>query len=402
MADIMDPPKPESIEESSASSTHQELVQSLERIGSSLDLTLDFEKKFPIEDIPSDVVTELPDYDRGLVTRRFCIAGLIAAWVSIVGCLILGATVTARVPNNLYLYQTTLTWTSGALVSLIVNVFITFITDAMGYIHGVSLRWVLYREGHLHFNTNLRLFRTSQNYVPNMWPVNIIWIVSLVTCYGASSEMFIRGQFILEDANGNFFRSTFTYVNGIAVLAMAVGLLGMAMVTTWIIFFDSKGILTWSANALNNTLVLLHHNGHRRLNRCMVSLASGGSYRTTNLRKPLGKQMGASVSNAAMKYVIVLIWIWSLMVLICFVLLVIRTRQEALDSVVWLTKDTWAFSFSWEVIMEESGQIEVESWDSHRYRCLEVISDELAEHVILPVQGTVTLDIGTVPDFADK
>jgi hypothetical protein len=346
---VMSPPSPEYIEEeSSTSSTHPDLVQSLDRIDRSLDLEIEFEKKILVEEI--NLNPDLPDYDRGLVTRRLCIVGLVGAWIAIISCLVLGGIITARVSANLY--QTDLTWTSGPFVSLAVNIFVVFITDAMGYIHGVSLRWALYREDRLHFNTNLRLFRSARNYVPNMWPLNILWIVSLVTCYAASSEMIIEGELVEENVNDDFSVVVCSYVNGIALLAMAIGLSGMAMSTTWVIIFGSEDILTWSSNPLNNTLVLLHHTFHKRRGRCMSSVASIRPDSKAN--KPRTTETCASASNATIKYVILILWIWPLVVLIWFVLLVILTRKQVLYAVLvgLIEPISWSFSFSWVWAMD--------------------------------------------------
>lgn len=166
-------------------SSHYGILQNLDEIGSSLDLTLKFETAVIIEEIYPTESKKLPKYDRGLITRRACLAGLVCAWIAAIVCVVLGCLVIVRAPGHMY--WSVFTWRGVSLVSLLVNVFVTLVTDAMCYIHGVSLRWALHREGRLHSNSNVRLLSSSRTHAPNSWPMNLVWFSSLVCCYAASN-----------------------------------------------------------------------------------------------------------------------------------------------------------------------------------------------------------------------
>ncbi len=61
----------------------------------------------------------------------------------------------------------------------------------MGYIHTVSLRWSLQREGKLDFNSNLRLLTSSRKSWPNAWYCNMIFLCGIVLSYSSTSLIFL-------------------------------------------------------------------------------------------------------------------------------------------------------------------------------------------------------------------
>lgn len=66
---------------------------------------------------------------------------------------------------------TSLSEGSAEVLAFIVNMILTFITDTLGYIHTVSLRWELYLEGGLTFDTNIRLLSSAQLSAANSWSI---------------------------------------------------------------------------------------------------------------------------------------------------------------------------------------------------------------------------------------
>lgn len=75
--------------------------------------------------------------------------------------------------------------------SLLVNLALTFVTDSLSYVHSMSLRWALAKEGRLEFNTNIRLLTSSLSIGPNRWWANAISLLTLMLYYGATSVLFI-------------------------------------------------------------------------------------------------------------------------------------------------------------------------------------------------------------------
>ncbi|OCK86474.1 hypothetical protein K432DRAFT_284596, partial [Lepidopterella palustris CBS 459.81] len=71
-------------------------------------------------------------------------------------------------------------------------VVITIINDTLGNIHTVTLRWALYRENRLEFNSNLRLFSSTKS-IWNSWYVNLFILVCVIATY-ASSPFLLLGD----------------------------------------------------------------------------------------------------------------------------------------------------------------------------------------------------------------
>jgi len=69
--------------------------------------------------------------------------------------------------------------TATMILSLVFNTVFTFCIDSMAFVHSVSLRWALYSEQRLEFNTNLRLLTSSSKSGPNRWYTNIFSMICL-------------------------------------------------------------------------------------------------------------------------------------------------------------------------------------------------------------------------------
>jgi hypothetical protein len=77
-------------------------------------------------------------------------------------------------------------------VSFAFKLAFTILSDQLNYIHAVSLRWALYREGRLNSNTNIRLIASSRNTPPNRWWTNLFSICCLILCYSALSQLYME------------------------------------------------------------------------------------------------------------------------------------------------------------------------------------------------------------------
>lgn len=136
------------------------------------------------------------NHDKAAGTKRLCIAGLVCSLVisftMIVSGLVLGSTVSEARPKWNYFKMTNL---SRALMSLGFNVVTTTITESLGYVHGTGLRWALWNEKRLHFNTNLRLWTYSRNSFPNGRICNIPYFICTAICYAASGMIIVEWDF---------------------------------------------------------------------------------------------------------------------------------------------------------------------------------------------------------------
>ena len=172
----------------------------------------------------------LPEYDVSRTTAIFCITGLIFTWLVVIACLIATILVIKLPRSSSKIYfplSTTLRYirlstTASEVLSFTINILVALITDSLGYIHGTSLRWALYREDRLHFNTNIRLFTSAGRSTPNRWPANALCMASLILCYAATSQLLIKGPL----SNG------MVSINGMAIAALGFSLICQAAVAS--------------------------------------------------------------------------------------------------------------------------------------------------------------------------
>lgn len=142
---------------------------------------------------------------------------------------------------------------------LIVSLLVTFISDSLGYVHATSLRWALFREGRLEYNTNFRLFISARTSFANRWFMNLLSAFSLILCYASTSALILRG-------NGG--RHKDLAANAIALLCLSLGLLGQVLTAAICLRHHDTRIPSWSANPLWNTMVL-------RQSQALVKCRSG-------------------------------------------------------------------------------------------------------------------------------
>ncbi|KAF5632606.1 hypothetical protein F25303_9337 [Fusarium sp. NRRL 25303] len=107
-------------------------------------------------------------YDINTSTRLQCVIGVFIGGLLALACIGSGIYVLATRKEKLALHVDINT-TAREVLSLVFNIILTFCIDSMAFAHSVSLRWALYREHKLEFNTNLRLFTNSTKSGPNRW-----------------------------------------------------------------------------------------------------------------------------------------------------------------------------------------------------------------------------------------
>ncbi|KAM0431861.1 hypothetical protein ACHAPT_005113 [Fusarium lateritium] len=192
----------------------------------------------------------LPHFDEAIATKQYCQVSLYTSYaISVIAlaCSIWllaaeGGIITVSIPGDVGQGVTSV----GEIIPLVLNILITGCTEAVSYIHAVSLRWALYREGRLEFNSNLRLFTSARSSRANTRPVNFLSAVCLVICYTAASQSFIGGNSVF-------------LVNGIGLLMLSIGLFSLSIISTICLRDTSDHILTWSSSSLNTTLACLNH-----------------------------------------------------------------------------------------------------------------------------------------------
>ena len=262
-------------------------------------------------------VDSLPNYDKGMSTRKLCIVAILASWVLCIFLLLLGSIPSVYINRIASL----VTWTPQLLVfeSLLLNLTITLCLEALGFVHSISLRWGLWHEGRLAYNSNLRLlsstkFRTS---VANTALVNLFGAVSLVICYAGASQIFLDAGDIDKDADATLIVVTNQY----ALIVTGIGIGVQALIATMVICAP-KHILTWSSNPLNTTLACMSTGKlERRPGRSLF--AAGALVSAEGCAVVQSKQCSLGQTDRSTRHIIRFLWtttsfalLWAVIVLV--------------------------------------------------------------------------------------
>ncbi|KAI8683386.1 hypothetical protein NCS57_00002700 [Fusarium keratoplasticum] len=239
----------------------------------------------------------LPHFDEAISTKRYCQVALWASYfisISAIACSIWllaaeGGLIAAFLPDRLA-QGVAGVGLIGEFLPLVFNLLIAGCTEAVSYIHAVSLRWALYREGRLEFNSNLRLFTSAESSRANTRSVNFVSAACLIICYTAASQVLIGSRSSI-------------LVNGIALLMLGIGLLSLSIVSTMCLWDNSNTILTWSPSPLNTTLACLNHGiiGHHP-GRGM--LAVDDRYLLSQPASPRRRQCAMNTVYPATRYIV--------------------------------------------------------------------------------------------------
>src|SRR6185436_20285962 len=75
------------------------------------------------------------------------------------------------------------------LIPLAFNIALAVILSCVNSVQSTTLRWALFREGRLRYNSNPRLFSFSKTHLPNHWSINILSAIATSLIYGAVNQM---------------------------------------------------------------------------------------------------------------------------------------------------------------------------------------------------------------------
>lgn len=257
-----------------------------------------------------DETSNLPSFDRSLGTRQASIGILIIGALVATGCFAYSTYVYAA-RSSIQINHINFGQDAREVAALAVLTILTFLTDQLSYVHSVSLRWALYNEGRLDFNSNIRLFTSSKNSLPNSWFSNLLSMFFLVLSYAAVSQLFI--QFWLHPSNlsQEVLLPVPTAVNVTAIFALGIGLLGQTLIGVFCII---REIPSWSSNPLNTTLAALRAGTKHNSGRCMLSVHDLAS--KSDAYKPKLRQSNALKAKKAVRWVLVFMWVLALLSLI--------------------------------------------------------------------------------------
>lgn len=148
---------------------------------------------------------------------------------------------------------------TSTVTTLLLSFLVTAILDTTNFIHAVTLKAALLREGKLAFNSNIRLLSYASSHGPNAWYMNFVSCLGLGITYGALSAATtdVVPLSTYNDKTKLFERherdqsSDFIDINGPAVTFLGVGILLQAIVSTYSLF-GSPAVLTWGNCVLAN------------------------------------------------------------------------------------------------------------------------------------------------------
>lgn len=285
-----------------------------------------------------------PNIDTASTTRSGCIGAISLGIILSFLCLISGIYILRT--NQTILGSLSSISTSGQeVLALAVNLVLTLSTDGMMFVHSVSLRWALYREERLEYNTNIRLFTSSKKFGPNKWYINVVALSCLVISYASSSVLLLSNQAEL----GSFGDTTHPpmMANATALVALGLGLAGQTIVATWCLLSSSKLIPTWSSNPLNTASAAMQMgNLSHRPGRCMLSVHQ--RHVSTQVY-PAKRQASMFQVLRTVRYILALLWTLAVLAIAWPVAIAIDSMSIGKASAVGqnVEPSCWRFGFDW-------------------------------------------------------
>lgn len=241
-------------------------------------------------------------FDSGRNTRLLCVVATCVGTILAI----------ASIANGLYIIEThpeifcmvlRISPPAQKVLSLTINIVFTLCSSGMMFTHDVSLRWALYHEGRLEFNTNLRLFTSSKKSGPNRWYTNLALLISLAVFYGSLSTLILPFPWSIRDTAPTM-KMNAVQLNGVALLGLGISLGVQAGISIWCLVSTRHSILTWSSNPLNTTLALIQTgNISRDLGRSLLSVHQRNQW-SNQLARPARKQGSMVQANHHIWYIL--------------------------------------------------------------------------------------------------
>ena len=209
----------------------------------------------------------LPSYDKGHLTSWVALSGLALVWSCGVVCIAIASSLFARQRPYTAGGQTAqlpagsvVIGNQGEVYALVVTALVTICTESTGFVHDVSLRWDLFREGLLRWTTNLRLLSTSRVTPATRTPSNLLYFFTLALAYTASSQIFVPTAFSANDMaemTDSPLLELGTSASGAALMVLGICFVIQATIVTWIYLASRRHIKTWSSNTLTILLACI-------------------------------------------------------------------------------------------------------------------------------------------------
>ena len=209
----------------------------------------------------------LPPYDKGHMTGWLALSGLVLVWIGGVVCIAIAGSLFAQQRPYTAVGQTAqlpagsvVIGNQGEVYAFLVTALVTICTESTGFVHDVSLRWDLFREGRLRWTTNLRLLSTSKVTPATRTPSNVLYFFTLALAYTASSQIFVPTAFSatnMANIDGSQSLELGTSASGAALMVLGICFVIQAAIVTWIYLASRRHIKTWSSNTLTILLACM-------------------------------------------------------------------------------------------------------------------------------------------------
>ncbi|RDW84384.1 hypothetical protein BP6252_01974 [Coleophoma cylindrospora] len=270
-----------------------------------------------------------PAYDKANTTRQLCILGISISWIVSIICVGLGLHTLVRDPEGGEAFFPPMSKGAHVAIPLALNVAVSFCTDCLGYVHSTSLRWALWHEGRLAFTSNLRIFTSSKSSWPNRWHSNLLGAISLIACYTATSQILMPSSTAYFQYGSDHVTRR-TSLNGVAVLALGLGILFQAIISTACLASHPERILTWSSSPFTITLASLQNGLQHRDGRCMMSAESANG--PTIAVEAKTRQPSSYRTDRSVRYIVSILWVlFALCLLWAVVVLVVNKHVYGRD-----------------------------------------------------------------------
>ncbi|KAG1726002.1 uncharacterized protein EDB91DRAFT_1061907 [Suillus paluster] len=189
----------------------------------------------------TETVTDF--YNRGLMTRRYALAGVACSSIVSCCCIVTGTVIiisTHKISGTIQVISP-ITNLQSEMLSLTLSFIVTLCTESIGLMHNISLRSALASESRLIFSTNLRLMTAAHGWCnPNGVLLNGLMAVLLIISYASAS---------LAQESG--------FIVGFPLLVLGIALFLQVIIT--LAGMRAVKILTWSSSPFDLTAALLHH-----------------------------------------------------------------------------------------------------------------------------------------------
>lgn len=274
-----------------------------------------------LEHLPSSTegVIDIVSIDRAEGTKRVCSAGLALSALAGIGAIVVG--IVSKGSDQ--------TWNISPAVKefsiLPVNVLLLLITECLGYIHATSLRWSLFDEGQLEFNTNMRLLSFSKRFGPNNAFFSIVFFVCVALTYAAGNMLLVFNtssfyEEFLNNGGQNDYQTEWNYYRDVVSLTKIIPIiLGVAIITMCAIdlwCLKRTRIPSWSSDPLTTVAVGLKGGLVHRPDRALMSVRERDMPAQSNTpvtKQPSSRSISKTVTRITILNIVALIAliIWS-------------------------------------------------------------------------------------------